>query len=208
MATDIENKLEGVARTSFGKGASRQMRRDGLTPAVIYGHGTDPIHIGVDSHDIMLIVRRPNALIEIDLGDKEQLVLVKDVQKNPVTQIIEHVDLVIVKKGETVLVEVPINVTGEPFSGATFLLELGTLALNVPATAIPEQIEVSVEGMQDGSQILVKDIELPEGATAEDDPEQLIVNIVVIKEASEDDAAAETAETAETADAAEGEGDE
>lgn len=196
-----ENVLVANERTSFGKGASRQLRREGLTPAVVYGHGTDAQHIGVDSHALTLIVRRANALIELDFGKSKQLVLVKAVQKNPVTQIVEHVDLVIVKKGETVLVEVPVLVSGEPFSGSTYLLELGTLALNVPATSIPEHIEIDVEGLEAGTQILVKDVALPAGATANDDPEQLVVHVVELKAAAGSDAeeAAEETESAASA---------
>ncbi|HUH53785.1 MAG TPA: 50S ribosomal protein L25/general stress protein Ctc [Microbacteriaceae bacterium] len=185
-------------RTSFGKGASRQLRRDGLTPAVVYGHGSDVHHIAVESHPLSLIVRRANALIELDSGKKtKQLVLVKDVQRDPVRQIIEHVDLVIIKKGETVHVEVPVVIVGEPFSGSTFLLELGTLALNVPATSIPQNIEIDVEGLEAGTQILVQDIAFPEGAVAEDDPEQLVVNIVELRAEELEDSDEETAETAE-----------
>lgn len=181
------NSLVANKRESFGKGASRQLRRDGLTPVVVYGHGTDTRHFAVESHPLSLIVRRANALIELEIDKKVQLVLVKDVQRDPVRQIIEHADLVIIKKGETVLVEVPVVVEGEPFSGSNFLLELGTLALNVPATNIPEHIVVDVEGLEAGTQILVKDIALPEGAAAEDDPEQLVVNIVELKAAAEAD---------------------
>src|SRR5699024_8225439 len=115
------------------------------------------------------------------LDGKKQLVLVKDVQREAVRQYIEHVDLITIKKGETVQVEVPINVTGEPFSGNTYFMDLNTLLLNVPATSIPETLEVSVEGLEDGAQILVQDVELPEGATVEDDPEALIVNVTEIK---------------------------
>lgn len=188
-------------RTSFGKGASRQLRREGLTPAVVYGHGSDVDHIAVESHPLSLIVRRANALIELDSGKKtKQLVLVKDVQRDPVRQIIEHVDLVIIKKGETVHVEVPVVIVGEPFSGSTFLLELGTLALNVPATSIPQNIEIDVEGLEAGTQILVQDIAFPEGAVAEDDPEQLVVNIVELRAEELEDSDEETAETAEETD--------
>lgn len=180
------NKLVANTRESFGKGASRQLRRAGLTPAVIYGHGTDPQHVAVESHALSLIVRRANAIIELDIDGKDQLVLVKDVQRDPVRQIVEHVDLIIVKKGEAVEVEVPVVVVGEPFSGSTFLLELTTLKLNVPATSIPENLEIDVEGLENGTQILVKDVKLPEGATAQDDPEALVVNVVEILETEVD----------------------
>lgn len=191
-------KLVAHIRESFGKGASRQLRRDGLTPGVIYGHGSDPQHVAVDSHALTLIVRRANALIELDIEGKDQLVLVKDVQRDPVRQVVEHVDLITIKKGETVDVEVPVTVVGEPFSGSTYLLELTTLALNVPAISIPETIEIDVEGLENGTQILVKDVKLPEGAVSNDDPEALVVNVVEILAAAE-----ETEGDAEASDAAE-----
>src|SRR5690554_3009748 len=149
-----KNKLVITKRTSFGKGAARKLRASGQTPVVIYGHGGETVHASVETHPLSLIVRQANALIEIEGGEKGQLVLVKDVQRDPVLQIIEHVDLVTVRKGETVDVEVPVTVTGEPFSGSTYLLELTTLSLNVPAISIPENLEIDVEGLEDGTQIL------------------------------------------------------
>lgn len=191
------DKLVANPRESFGKGAARKLRAAGQTPAVVYGHGADPIHVSVDAHALSLIVRRPNALIDLSLDGKKQLVLVKDVQREAVRQYIEHVDLITIKKGETVQVEVPINVTGEPFSGNTYFMDLNTLLLNVPATSIPETLEVSVEGLEDGAQILVQDVELPEGATVEDDPEALIVNVTEIKATEEPEEEGEAAETEE-----------
>lgn len=189
------HQLVAHPRESFGKGASRRLRREGLTPVVIYGHGSENRHVAVDSHAFSLIVRRANALITLDIDGKDELVLVKDVQRDPVRQVVEHADLLVVKKGEKVDVEVPVAVVGEPFSGSSFLLELPTLALSVPATSIPETIEVNVDGLESGTQILVKDIELPEGATSNDDPEALVINIVEIQ--------ATAVETDEDADAAE-----
>ncbi|WP_053387988.1 50S ribosomal protein L25/general stress protein Ctc [Leucobacter japonicus] len=181
------NQLVGHARDNFGKGAARKLRAAGQTPAVVYGHGTEPIHVSIDTHPLSLILRQKNAIIELDIAGKNQLVLVKDVQKDPVRQIIEHVDLIVVKKGETVDVEVPVHVTGESFSGTNALQELNTLHLSVPATSIPEHIEVSVEGLEEGAQVLAGAIELPKGATLLGDPEQLIVNIVVPRGAAADD---------------------
>ena len=110
-------KLVASARETFGKGVARKLRAAGQTPVVVYGHGSDPVHLSVETHPLSLIVRHKNALIELDIAGKKRLVLVKDVQKDPVRQIIEHVDLLIIKKGEAVEVEVPILVVGEPFSG-------------------------------------------------------------------------------------------
>src|SRR5690606_25495699 len=153
-------KLVANARDNFGKGAARKLRAAGQTPAVVYGHGTDPPHLAVDAHALSLIVRQANALITLDIEGKSQLVLVKDVQKDPVRQIIEHVDLIVVKKGEKVEVEVPIHITGVPFSGTNALQELNTIRLSVPATNIRDFVEVSVEGLEAGTQIHASDVQL------------------------------------------------
>ncbi|MBL3686450.1 50S ribosomal protein L25/general stress protein Ctc [Leucobacter zeae] len=190
-----KNKLDATVRESFGKGAARKLRAIGQTPAVVYGHGSEPVHVAVETHPLSLIVRHANAIIELKIEGKKQLVLVKDVQKDPVRQIIEHVDLVIVKKGETVDVEVPVHVVGEPFSGTNALQELNTLRLSVPATSIPENVEVDVEGLKDGERVLAGGVTLPEGATLLDDAEQLVVHVVAPRgSASGEDEAAEAAE--------------
>lgn len=194
------NKLVGTPRESFGKGAARKLRAAGQTPVVIYGHGADPLHASVETHPLGLIVRHANALIEITISGKKQLVLVKDVQRDPVRQIIEHVDLVIVKKGETVEVEVPLHVVGTPFSGTSALQELNTIRLSVPATNIPEHVEVSVEGLEAGTQILVGEIALASDETLLDDPETLVAHVVAPRggsEAEEEEEAAEEAAPAE-----------
>jgi len=187
-------KLVASARETFGKGVARKLRAAGQTPVVVYGHGTEPVHLSVETHPLTLIVRHANALIELDIEGKKQLVLVKDVQKNPVLQVIEHVDLVIVKKGETVDVEVPVVLVGEPFSGSNALLELNTLHVTVPATKIPEHIEVSVEGLTAGTQVLAGDIKLASGQTLITDAEALVANVVEPRGAKEDDAAEAAAE--------------
>jgi len=183
------NKLVGTPRESFGKGAARKLRAAGQTPVVVYGHGTEPVHASVETHPLSLIVRHANALIELELSGKKQLVLVKDVQKDYVRQTIEHVDLVVVKKGETVEVEVPVHVTGTPFPGANALQELNTLRLSVPATNIPEHVEVSVEGLEAGSQILAGQVKLASDETLLEDPESLVVHVVVPRGAAADDEA-------------------
>ena len=188
------NKLDGELRESFGKGAARKLRAAGRTPVVLYGHGTDPVHASVETHPLSLIVRHANALIELVIDGKPQLALVKDVQRDPVLQIIEHVDLVVIRKGETVEVEVPLHLVGTPFSGTNALQELNTLRLSVPATNIPENIEVDVEGLEEGSRIVAGDLKLASDETLLDDPEALIVHIVVPRGASEDGEAPEAAE--------------
>ncbi|GAA1569831.1 50S ribosomal protein L25 [Leucobacter aridicollis] len=192
----VENKLEATTREQFGKGAARKLRAAGKTPAVVYGHGTDPKHVTVETHPLSLIVRYANPLVEITLDGKQELVLVKDVQKDPVRQIIEHVDMIIVKKGEKVEAEVPVHVAGTSFSGTVALQELNTLRLLVPATAIPESVQVDVEGAEEGTQVLAGDLTLPKGAELLDDAAQLVVQVVVPRGAAADDEAAEGAEEA------------
>ncbi|KUF07515.1 50S ribosomal protein L25/general stress protein Ctc [Leucobacter sp. G161] len=187
----VENKLDATVRENFGKGAARKLRAVGQTPAVVYGHGTDPKHVTVETHPLSLIVRYANPLVEITLDGKQELVLVKDVQKDPVRQIIEHVDMLIVKKGEKVEVEVPIHVTGESFSGTTAIQELNTLRLLVPATAIPESVEVSVEGAVEGTQFVAGDLVLPKGAELIDEDTHMVVQVVVPRGSAADEEAAE-----------------
>ena len=172
-----DNNVVAELRESFGKGAARKLRATGRIPAVIYGHGTDPQHVSLPGHEISLILRKAN--LSLDVAGKKQLALVKDVQKDPVRQIIEHLDLVIVKKGEKVHVEVPIHVEGEPFSGTIAMQEVNTLRLEVEATHIPERVVVDVEGAEEGTQVHAKDVVLPEGASLIDDEELLIVNVIV-----------------------------
>lgn len=192
MAT-VENKLSAVARENFGKGVARKLRAAGKTPVVVYGHGTDPKHITVETHPLSLIIRQANALIELDIEGTSELVLVKDVQRDPVRQIIEHVDMIIVKKGETVDVEIPIHVVGEPFSGTTALQDLNTLRLSVPATAIPESVSVDIEGATEGTHIVAGDIVIPEGSTLLDPADHLVVQVIVPRGSEADEAAAEEA---------------
>lgn len=196
-------QLDATIRDSFGKGAARKLRAAGSTPAVIYGHGNDPVHVAVDAHAISLIVRRPNALIELDIEGRDELVLVKDVQRDPVRQIIEHIDLVIVKKGEKVEVEVPVVMEGTSFSGTNALLELATIRLNVPADSIPQHIVVNIEGQEAGTQTLVSDLELPAGAEALDAADQLVVHVLeqLVQDEGDTEDAAAAAAPAEEADA-------
>lgn len=181
------HKLEAALRESFGKGAARKLRAVGQTPAVIYGHGKDPQHVAVDAHALSLIVRQANALIEVDVAGKNELVLVRDVQRDPVRQIIEHVDLITIKKGETVEVEVPVHVTGTPFSGTNALQELNTLRLSALATAIPDFVVVDIEGKEEGFTIHAGEIELPKGSTLLDADDQLVVQVVVPRGTDEDE---------------------
>ncbi|MFC6354938.1 50S ribosomal protein L25/general stress protein Ctc [Luethyella okanaganae] len=196
---DEDNKVVAEPRESFGKGAARKIRAVGKIPAVIYGHGTDPQHVTLPAHQVGLILRKANALLELDISGKSQLVLVKDVQKDPVRQIIEHIDLIVVRKGEKVHVEVPVHVTGESFSGTIADLDAKTLLLEVEATHIPENVVVDVEGLEEGSQILAKDVQLPGGSTLLTDGDVLVINVHVPAAGKADEAEAEggAAEAAE-----------
>ncbi|WP_353987502.1 50S ribosomal protein L25/general stress protein Ctc [Ruicaihuangia caeni] len=187
-----DNKLAASVRNSFGKGAARKIRAAGRIPAVIYGHGTEPQHVELPGHQTMLAVRKANAVLELDIEGKSQLTLVKDVQRDPVRQIIEHVDLIVVKKGERVHVEVPVHIQGESFSGTIHVTEVATIRLEAEATHIPENVVVNIQGAEEGTQFLAKDVELPQGATLIDDPELLLVHVMVPAAPAE-----ETAEAAE-----------
>ena len=173
-----EIKLTAQPRTEFGKGAARRIRREHQVPAVVYGHGTDPQHIQLPGHDTMLALKAANALLSITVGEaKPVLALVKDVQRDPVRQVIEHVDLVIVRRGEKVQVDVPVHVVGEAAPETVVTVENQTLLLEAEATHIPTQVEVSVEGLPAGTQVLAGQLELPEGTTLAIDDDVLVVNV-------------------------------
>ncbi len=193
-----DNKVAAELRTQFGKGFARRLRAAGQIPAVLYGHGTDPVHVALPGHQMLLILRRANALLELSIDGKDHLALVKDVQKDPVRQIIEHVDLLVVRKGEKLSVDIPVVVVGEPFAGTIANLDATTVSLEVEATHIPENIEVDVEGLEDGTHITAADLKLPQGASLSVDPETLIVAISVPAAtlAAEDEIAEADAEAA------------
>lgn len=176
MATEI-NKVTVDLREKFGKGAARKLRVLGMIPAVIYGHGTEPVHVSLPAHRMGLLLRRANAILDLDINGKSQLVLVKDVQKDPVLAIVEHIDLIVVRKGEKVQVEVQVHMTGESFPGTLADFDTKTLLLEVAATDIPENVTVSIEGLQDGAQIHASDITLPAGAVLISEPDTLVVNV-------------------------------
>lgn len=179
MSTETDTKVVAEVRENFGKGYARRLRAAGQIPAVIYGHGTDPVHVSLPGHQVSLLIRRANAVLELDVAGTQQLTLVKDVQKDPVHQIIEHIDLLVVKKGEKIQVDVPVVVLGEPFAGTIANLENTTVLLEVEATHIPQHIEVDVEGLEDGTHITAADLKLPQGSSLVVDPETLIVAVSV-----------------------------
>lgn len=193
-------KLVGTLRTKFGKGASRQARAAGQTPAVIYGHGSVPRHITVPAHEVALILRHKNAVIDLTIDGKEESVLVKSASKDPVTQVIEHIDLVELVKGERVHVEVPVHVVGESMSGTIVDVEHKTVKLEVAATSIPDYVEIFVtKDNGAGFHITAGDIKLPTGAKLDLKDGELIASVVLTQagHADETPAAAAAAPAAE-----------
>lgn len=174
-----DNKVAAELREQFGKGFARRLRAAGKIPAVIYGHGTEPKHVALPGHQVSLLIRRANALLELDIAGTPELALVKDVQKDPVHQIIEHIDLLVVKKGEKVEVEVPVVIVGEPQSGTVAMLDSATVTLEAEATHIPENVEVDVDEKEDGFRVTAGELKLPRGATLVTDPESLIVAVSI-----------------------------
>jgi large subunit ribosomal protein L25 len=190
-----EVKIQAESRTEFGKGAARRIRRDHKVPAVLYGHGTDPVHITLPGHDTMLALKTANALLLIEVeGAESLLALPKQVQRDPIRGTIEHVDLVIVKRGEKVQVEIQIHIEGEAISETLVVVENQTILVEAEATHIPDGVVVSVEGLDAGAQIHASDLKLPAGTTLAVEPDTLIVNITAAQTAAQADAEMATAE--------------
>ena len=172
-------KLAAETRTEFGKGAARRIRRDSKVPAVVYGHGAEPVHITLPGHELQLALRTPNVLITLDIEGKTQLAIPKAVQRDAIKGFLEHVDLLLVKRGEKVNVEVYVHTEGELAPGA-YLLEhvLSTLNVEAEATHIPESVTVSIAGLEAGDSILAKDIPLPEGTTLVTDEDAVVLQVL------------------------------
>jgi large subunit ribosomal protein L25 len=226
-----EDLIKAESRTEFGKGAARRIRRADKVPAVIYGHGNDPIHLTLPGHDTMLAIKHggANAVLNIEIDGKVQLALTKQIQSDPIKGYLEHIDFVAVRKGEKVTVEIPIQLVGEAARETFVQLENNVVTLEAEATHIPESIEVSVEGAEAGTQILASQLVLPAGSTLVTDGDQLIVNVTQVQsaeaaeaelaeaeaelgieheaheEVGEELAAAEDAEAAESGDSADSE---
>jgi large subunit ribosomal protein L25 len=172
-----EIKIQAEPRTEFGKGAARRIRRANRVPAVLYGHGTDPVHVTLPGHELMLALKSgANALLSIDVvGGGSELALPKQVQRDPIKGFIEHADLILVRRGEKVTVDVPVVLTGEAGPDTLVVTELNTLSVEAEATHLPESIEVSIEGLAVGDQIMAGDVKLPEGTSLVVDPTHLVV---------------------------------
>ena len=191
-----EVKLTAEPRTEFGKGAARRLRRDNKVPAVLYGHGMQPVHVALPGHATMLALKHSNTLLELQIDDKKTLVLPKDVQRSPLKGFIEHVDLLVVRRGEKVTVEIPVHLVGEAAAGTVVATEVSTLLIEVEATKIPGAIEYDLAGAVQGARVHAGEIPLPEGAVLVGDPEALVIQ-VGSAQASMGEPAAEGGEAAE-----------
>jgi len=176
-----ENKLTALVRTQTGKGASRRARREGKIPAVLYGHGADPQHLELPGHDFAAVLRHSgtNAVLTLDIDGKEQLALTKSLAIHPIRRSITHADLLVVRRGEKVTVEVNVEVVGDAVPGTLVTQETNTILIEADALSIPQSLTVSVEGAEPGTQFTAGQIELPTGVNLIADPDSLVVNVVV-----------------------------
>ncbi|MFD4632044.1 50S ribosomal protein L25/general stress protein Ctc [Streptomyces sp. NPDC058284] len=194
-----EVKLSAETRTEFGKGAARRIRREDKVPGVLYGHGADPVHLALPGHDLLMALRTPNVLISLDVDGKTQLAIPKAVQRDALRQgILKHVDLLLVRSGEKVTVEIPVHTEGELAPGSNLLENvLNTLPVEAEATHIPTEVTVSIAGLDAGASILAKDIPLPAGSTLAIDEDAVVIQVLAAQaeeapaEGAADDAAAE-----------------
>jgi large subunit ribosomal protein L25 len=202
------SRLKAIVRTEFGKGAARRTRRDGNVPAVLYGHKTEPQHLAIDAKSFARVLREngTNAVLTLDIDGDDHLALTKSVVVHPIRNYIEHADLLVIRKGEKVIVDVPVIVTGEAAPGSVLTQDANTISLEADAMSIPEQIEVNIEGAEIGTQILAGQLDLPAGSTLQTDAETLIVNVVAPaaeetteEEGAEGEAAAEESAEDESA---------
>ncbi|MFF4212527.1 50S ribosomal protein L25/general stress protein Ctc [Streptomyces sp. NPDC001796] len=192
-----EVKIAAQTRTEFGKGAARRIRRDSKVPGVLYGHGSEPLHLTFPGHDLLLALRTPNVLIALDIdGKSNELAIPKSVQRDPIKGFLEHVDLLLVKRGEKVTVEIPVHAEGELAPGGNLLEHvLNALPVEAEATHIPEALTVSVEGLEAGASVLAKDVALPSGVTLAVDEDAVVLQVLAaqVEEAAEGEAEGEEA---------------
>lgn len=181
-----EVRIAAEPRTEFGKGAARRTRRAGKVPAVLYGHGTDPQHISLPGHDLMRALKTPNVLLRVHgLDGGEELALPKDVQRDPIKGFLEHIDLLLVKLGEKVNVEIPVQVTGDIAPGGMLDQQMVQIAVEAEATQIPQSVEVDIQGFEVGTAVLAKDLKLPRGVALAADEELLVLHVVAEKTADQ-----------------------
>ncbi|MEU1625737.1 50S ribosomal protein L25/general stress protein Ctc [Streptomyces sp. NPDC020096] len=186
-----EVKIAAQLRSEFGKGSARRTRREGKVPGVVYGHGAAPVHVALPGHDLMLALKTPNVLISLEIDGKSELVIPKAVQKDAIKGFLEHVDLLQVKQGEKVSVEIPIHVEGELAPGGNLLEHvLNALPVEAEATHIPESVTVSVAGLEAGASVLAKDIVLPQGTSLAVEADTLVIQVLAAQAEAEADEAA------------------
>lgn len=187
--------LEGAVRTEFGKGAARRLRVADLIPATVYEGGKEPVFLQLPARETTNAVRHTNALYELKFGKESKLAVVKDIQRNPVKQTIEHIDFYEVHAGEKIEVQVPVFVEGEPKGTAVAFVDIQELTVKAEAAHLPERITVDVEGLADGEKVLAKDLKLPKGVElVHDDPEESVVSVTVPEDATLATATEEAAE--------------
>ena len=193
-----EVRLAAEPRTEFGKGAARRARRVGLVPGVVYGHGQAPVHLNLPGHALMMALKTPNVLISLPIEGRDEFVLPKAVQRDPIKGFLKHVDLLLVKRGEKVTVDIPIIVEGELAPGGNLLEHmLNTLPVEAEATHLPESVTISVEGLNAGASIHAKDIALPAGTTLAVDADTVVLQVVEAQAEAAEEEAVEGAEGAE-----------
>ena len=174
-----EIKIAGARRTEFGKGASRRTRRDGLVPAVIYGHGENPIHISLPARELGIALKSSNVLLDIDLGDHVELTLPKSIVRHAIKGTLEHVDLIIVRRGERVVVSVPVHTSGEYDRDGILEHNNNSIEVETEATAIPNFLELDMTGLEAGSSLHASDVKLPAGVVLISDPKMAVVHLSV-----------------------------
>ncbi|GAA1269812.1 50S ribosomal protein L25/general stress protein Ctc [Sphaerisporangium rubeum] len=197
-----EVRLATEPRTTFGKGAARKIRRADRVPAVLYGHGIEPKHFTLPGHDLLLALRTPNVLIRLEGEGIDELALPKGVQRDPIRGFLEHVDLLLVKRGEKVTVDIPVTTTGDIAPGGLFDQQLVSITVEAEATHIPTGVEVDVEGLEVGAVVTAGDLKLPKGTTLVADPETVVLQVTTVPttaEAEETEGGAETEASAEQA---------
>ena len=189
-----EIKISAAARENFGKGAARQLRREGRIPGVLYGHKEEVVHLSLPEHELFLALKTPNVLLNLDLEGKSQLAIPKAVQKDPVRRTLEHIDLLLVRSGEKVTVDIPVVTTGDIAPGGLLELVATSLSVEAEATHIPGSLEVSVAGLEEGAQVLAGQVVLPAGVSLVTDAEAVVVHVLtpsatLVEESAEGEAA-------------------
>ncbi|MDQ2708237.1 MAG: 50S ribosomal protein L25/general stress protein Ctc [Actinomycetota bacterium] len=202
-----EVRITAEPRTEFGKGAARRARRAGQIPAVLYGHGTDPVHVTLPALDFARALREHgrNAVLTLALEHGPQLALPKTVVRHPIRDYVEHVDLLVIKRGEKVVVEVSVVIEGDPASGAIVYQEMDRLEVAADVSSIPESLMVSVEGLEAGTQMQAGQIELPDGVELRTDPEYLVINVAAAPTAEDMESAGDGEDSSVAAESADGE---